>query len=274
MKDLYKRLNIDSSASSEEIRQALAEVSDPRIREQVEKILLRRDRRVVYDRNHRVLMQISELRHRLSLYDKECWASGAFGDFTSIADPENIVRVPVRRFRCRGWLQKLGLLSLLVLSLHFLDRSGRLENISVKSLAPRLNLPWDTLTRPKHRFVFYSKTFEGPGVSIDISTPLFPEHYVVQLKDWNSGELVLKVFLYAGGTYKGEVPPGSYRVQYAGGDQWRGEKQLFGETTIFAETRAKLHLSDRGQQNSPVAIELRRSDMDTIGTKEIHGEVF
>ena len=274
MKDLYKRLNIDSSASPEEIRQALEGISDPGTRARVEKILLCQDRRKVYDRNYRVLMQITELRHRLALYDKECWASGTFGDFTSVAAPENIVTMAERRLKRRNWMRNLGLIGLVVLALQFLMHSGRLGNISFKSLAPRLNPPGYDSPKPKHRTVFYSKALEGQGVPVDISVPLFPEHYLVQLKDSETGEIVLKVFLHAGGTYKGNVPPGSYRVQYAGGDHWLGERLLFGETTIFAEPWAKVTLGEGSLRNGVVVIELRRPDLDTFGTKAIHRDAF
>ena len=278
MKDLYKRLNIDSSATPEEIQRALEAISDPGIRERVEKILLRPDRRKVYDRNHRVLMQITELRHRLSLYNKECWASGAYGDFTSVADPENVVIISRRRFKRRAWKPVwtlvVVLFCVLLLELDSLSRFGRLGSDYLRSIKPHNSLPWGRTKQPNHRFVFHSMPAKERGVPIDIRLPFLPEFYVVQLKDWDSGELVLKVFLNSVGTYKGEVSPGTYRLQYAAGEDWVSEEKLFGENTIFSEAIGKLDLTDANNSDSRIVIELRRPDPSEREVTRIGAEDF
>ena len=278
MKDLYKRLNIESSATPEEVRRAMEAISDPGIRERVEKILLRPDRRKVYDRNHRVLMQITELRHRLSLYDKECWASGAYGDFTSVADPENVVNIPRRRLKKRAWKPLWALVVVLscviLLELYSLNRSGILGSDYLRSIKPHISLPRGRTKQPNHRFVFYSMPAREAGVPIDIRLPFLSEFYVVQLKDWDSGELVLKVFLNSVGTYKGEVSPGTYRLQYAAGDDWVSEEKLFGENTIYSEAISKLDLTDDNNSDSRVVIEIRRPDPSEREVTRIGAEDF
>jgi hypothetical protein len=278
VKDLYKRLNIDSSATPEEIQCALEAISDPGIRERVEKILLRPDRRKVYDRNHRVLMQITEMRHRLSLYDKECWASGSYGDFTSVADPENVVNIPRRRFKRRGWkpVWTLGvvLFCVILLELDSLSRFGRLGSDYLRSIKPHISLPWGRSKQPNHRFVFHSMAARERSVPIDIRLPFLPEFYVVQLKDWESGELVLKVFLNSVGTYKGEVSPGAYRLQYAAGADWVSEEKLFGESTVYSEAIGKLNIVGENNSGSRVVIELRRQDPSEREVTRIDAEDF
>ncbi len=262
MKDLYKRLESDSSATPEEIRQAMEAIADPGIRERVEKILLRPDRRRVYDRNHGVLTQITELRYRLSLYDKECWASGDYEDFTSVAAPAEVVKIGRGRVKRMVWRFLWMVILLLTAAILFEDVSwGRIKQWgadglqSIQTGIRRLSPQWGM---PRHRHVFDSKPFEGPGVPITIKPPFIPDYYVVQLKDWDTDELVLKVFINSVGTYRGELPSGSYRIQYAAGDQWMGANRLFGEPTLYRELPQRLDLDHAQSSDTRVEIELER----------------
>ena len=83
MKDLYKRLAIAPSASEDEIRRALPAAEEP-ARTEGEFILLQPDRRAVYDRNHRVLSTIGQLRGRLALGLRPFWSHGDHKDFTQL----------------------------------------------------------------------------------------------------------------------------------------------------------------------------------------------
>jgi hypothetical protein len=56
-------------------------------------------------------------------------------------------------------------------------------------------------------------------------------HYFVKLVDWESGQAVVTLFVRAGETTEIKVPIGKYRLRYASGHQWYGEKPLFGDHT-------------------------------------------
>ena len=80
MKDLYKRLGVEPTTADAEIRRAVANV-DAMTRAAVEHILLVSRRRIVYDRNHRVLTTIGQLRGRLALGLRPFWSHGHHQDF-------------------------------------------------------------------------------------------------------------------------------------------------------------------------------------------------
>jgi hypothetical protein len=80
MKDLYKRLGVPIDASADEIRHAAAAIEEPQ-RGEAEFILLAPRRRAVYDRNHRVLSTIADLRGRLGLALRPFWSHGDHRDF-------------------------------------------------------------------------------------------------------------------------------------------------------------------------------------------------
>ncbi len=78
MKDLYSKLGIDRSASSEEVQAALElrpELSD------YATILLRSEQRAIYDSTHSTLKMIGELRFRLGLDSGRSWFLQHCADF-------------------------------------------------------------------------------------------------------------------------------------------------------------------------------------------------
>lgn len=88
MKDLYRRLVIEPTASTEAIRAAL-EAADADTRQAAEFILLDERCRPVYDRNRRLLVTIGRLRAHLGLNYTRFWSRAAFKDFWhDVAPPE------------------------------------------------------------------------------------------------------------------------------------------------------------------------------------------
>jgi hypothetical protein len=87
MKDLYKRLGIPPTASAEEIRVAIGVTNEAATREAAEFILLAPRRRTVYDRNHRVMTMIGQLRGRLAMGLRPFWSHGDHRDFTAASNP-------------------------------------------------------------------------------------------------------------------------------------------------------------------------------------------
>jgi curved DNA-binding protein CbpA len=67
MKDLYKRLGLPSDATEREIRVALDQAEDEALVRAGREVLLRDDRRAVYDRSRRIAHVVAELRANLGL---------------------------------------------------------------------------------------------------------------------------------------------------------------------------------------------------------------
>jgi hypothetical protein len=80
MKDFYQRLKIAPYAEEATVRAALAD-ADPPSREAAEFVLLDPKRRRIYDRDHRLLTMIGELRMHLGLNYTRFWARQEYRDF-------------------------------------------------------------------------------------------------------------------------------------------------------------------------------------------------
>lgn len=87
MKDFYQRLKLPPDATEEAIGHALAR-AEPELRTAAEFILLHPARRQVYDRNHRLLMTIAQLRMNLGLNYTRFWARQEYKDFAAEAMPK------------------------------------------------------------------------------------------------------------------------------------------------------------------------------------------
>lgn len=87
MKDLYARLNLSPEASPQGIRSRLKKATDSQLKRAAQEILLRPERREVYDRNHRTLQLIGELRRELDLTDSRNWQETGGDDFVAPPDP-------------------------------------------------------------------------------------------------------------------------------------------------------------------------------------------
>jgi hypothetical protein len=80
MKDFYSALNLSPDADPQAITGALANAPAD-VRADAQSILLDARRRLVYDRNHRLLSTIGELRSHLGLSYTRFWARKEYKDF-------------------------------------------------------------------------------------------------------------------------------------------------------------------------------------------------
>ena len=84
MRDLYRRLALERSASPEEIRAALERLPDMK---SYSAILLDEERRAVYDRAHNTLKMIAMLRFRLGLDKSDNSFIQRYPDFAIMPKP-------------------------------------------------------------------------------------------------------------------------------------------------------------------------------------------
>lgn len=73
-------------------------------------------------------------------------------------------------------------------------------------------------------------------------------NYFIRLADWQSGVPVIAVFVRAGEQVEIGVPPGTYRVKFASGQQWYGENIWFGPDTDYSMVDASVSFSVQGNQ--------------------------
>lgn len=126
MKDLYKHLGVEETATADAIRAACPRAPQE-VRSAAEYILLDDHRRRVYDRNRSLLVSLGQLRSKLGLSFAPFWVRGSFAEFTfdpllkfptpqtthdgqHLADPLEVLRAfdggARRRRRSRRWASK------------------------------------------------------------------------------------------------------------------------------------------------------------------------
>lgn len=88
MKDLYRKLGIESGASREAIESALE--SCPDLADDHAPVLLDPEKREVYDEAHAALKAIGELRHRLGLDTGDTWFTKENADFVPRLIPKKV----------------------------------------------------------------------------------------------------------------------------------------------------------------------------------------
>lgn len=76
--------------------------------------------------------------------------------------------------------------------------------------------------------------YNGTTAPFKITTRPSDGNYVMKIIDWNTGEFVAMYFIRRGGTLSIELPLGAYKLKFACGDKWYGEKYLFGPTTAYS----------------------------------------
>lgn len=61
-------------------------------------------------------------------------------------------------------------------------------------------------------------------------------HRLIQVVDWDSNTIIATGFVRAGEMVEIALPSGTYKLRYAIGNQWYGEKEMFGSQYIYEMT--------------------------------------
>jgi len=85
-----------------------------------------------------------------------------------------------------------------------LPRSGILDNVYRKGMAP-----------------------------LTIRTRDDGKHYFLKLRNASDGSRLFSAFIRSGATLEARIPVGTYRLKYAVGDTWYGDRWLFGSKTVY-----------------------------------------
>lgn len=72
------------------------------------------------------------------------------------------------------------------------------------------------------------------------------DNYYIKLIDAKSEQLAVTIFVQSGSTIEVNVPIGTYKIRYAVGEKWYGEKELFGHFTSYNKSEELLDFIDKG----------------------------
>lgn len=89
MRDLYQRLTLTPEASDQEIKEAVARCPNSALRQDAETALAISEHRDVYDKLHRTVSDIGQLRARLGLTHGAHWQGDVANDFS--LPPDNAI---------------------------------------------------------------------------------------------------------------------------------------------------------------------------------------
>lgn len=121
------------------------------------------------------------------------------------------------------------------------------------------------------------RLYHGKAVApLEIVTKDRNVHYYAKVVDAKSGSLVATIFIRGGETAKLEVPLGIFRIRYAVGGIWRGEKALFGPppSTQCIEAKEDFQFRVEGDRVLGHTIELFLQRDGNLKTEEIPLESF
>lgn len=100
------------------------------------------------------------------------------------------------------------------------------------------------------------------------------EHHFIKLEDFYNGITKLKIFVRSGQTIVTQIPLGTYRMKYATGYDWYGEKNLFGNETQYSQSENKLIFSLDGNQIIGNTVELFLQKNGNLKTNRISTNDF
>jgi carbohydrate-selective porin OprB len=99
-------------------------------------------------------------------------------------------------------------------------------------------------------------------------------NYFIKVVDWERGTPILTVFARSGQTVNVSVPLGSYRLKYASGTEWYGQKHLFGPDTAYGRAQDRFDFAVEGSQVSGYTVELIKQVGGNLQTVNIRPEDF
>jgi hypothetical protein len=149
--------------------------------------------------------------------------------------------------------------------------SGTLISAPTTSKAPPPKPTLDVCaTRPQPNQGIYARYDRSQDVApLKLTTP-FGSNYFIKVTDAANGRPIRSFYVHGGSTLEALVPAGSFILKYATGNDWCGERDLFGSST-------KLHKSDRifrFAENEGYTVELITRHGGNLRTEEISRDAF
>lgn len=86
----------------------------------------------------------------------------------------------------------------------------------------------------------------GGGRRLQVETQSGDGHHLIKIEDWKSGRAVALLFIREGDKQKVNVPPGTYRIKFACGRTWYGDKLRFGPGESCFVADEPFDFDDRG----------------------------
>ncbi|MGO9473240.1 MAG: hypothetical protein ACLPWS_07455 [Rhodomicrobium sp.] len=99
-------------------------------------------------------------------------------------------------------------------------------------------------------------------------------NYFVRLVDVSSKRREAEIYIVGGQTFSAKIPVGQYRLRYASGSTWYGEKLRFGSSTYYYEASQTFEFQRTGNGVTGYTIELIMQAGGNLPTEAISAEKF
>jgi hypothetical protein len=128
-------------------------------------------------------------------------------------------------------------------------------------------------TTPRHGKVLYES---GEKVApFKIKVPYGDNNYYVKLEDWFSGRKIMVFFVNGRSiNHTLDVPTGTFRLKYASGETWYGEKDLFGPNTSYNQANSRMTFEILGNRVSGHTVELIKQVGGNLRTSSLKSANF
>ena len=312
MRDLYRRLGISSTASPQNIQEAVQSCSDAKLKEDATEVLLSESRRKTYDQVHASLTDIGVLRAKFGLTHGANWQGSQTQDFEKGSwTPTSASQAFEKKIK---------------------RQNATTAAKSVLRSAVEFVSPFIVIGLVVGGFIYYNSTYNGStstsnpqsstayqqpssktqtsGSNVGsanefLNEPAFNEpklplpatgtidrytnksgqaplqiktssgaNYLVRLENVATGTNVLDVFVRGGTTVDIEVPLGTYQLKYASGQNWYGTQHLFGPETAYNKADTPFRFYIEGQQISGYTVTLYRVSDGNLRTSELPADQF
>ncbi len=100
------------------------------------------------------------------------------------------------------------------------------------------------------------------------------EHHFIKMEDFNTGKTILKIFVRARQKIEISIPLGNYKMKYAMGYKWYGEKDLFGRDTIYSQSDKNMIFKIKGNKVLGRTVELFLQKNGNLRTETISSKEF
>jgi hypothetical protein len=288
MRDLYKRLGISPDASEADITAVIQACSSSDIAKDARAVLLDLNRKATFDRVHKSLTEIGNLRANLGLNHSDHWQSPEADDFNKVpsrtlsafdvltnkVDKLNKANGRAARFtKIRQMVGKTiatGFWVFVLCAFAFFYFTGQETKQQKQAVVDAFDEPM--LPLPESGTIQLHKS-GAPIAPLRIETQS-GSNYLVKLEDAQTGENALDVFVRGGNAAEFEVPLGNYTVKYASGNEWYGYTHLFGPATSYTKADKPFRFYQNDQGVSGYTITLYRVADGNLRTSKLNPNQF
>jgi hypothetical protein len=135
------------------------------------------------------------------------------------------------------WIVGLLIILAVAKEFHKHNRTNPITPVSAQNIEQPIFKPSKALAIPLTSIL--STTYDQASATCPFNLIADNKNYYVKVCDTMRGnKTIAKFFIRAGEKLTTKVPSGNYKIKYGSGDEWYGEKELFGQFSQYGESES------------------------------------